>query len=63
MVDTSKFVGKWNLVSSENFDDYMKEVGVGLMTRKVRERSRFRDSNKCTGSDRRRREAGARHRG
>uniref|UniRef100_A0A4X1U4L4 Cytosolic fatty-acid binding proteins domain-containing protein n=1 Tax=Sus scrofa TaxID=9823 RepID=A0A4X1U4L4_PIG len=29
------FVGTWKLVSSENFDDYMKEVGVGLATRKV----------------------------
>ena len=34
-IDTSKFVGKWNLVNSENFDEYMKEVGVGLMTRKI----------------------------
>ncbi|XP_011887323.1 PREDICTED: fatty acid-binding protein, adipocyte-like [Cercocebus atys] len=24
------FVGTWKLVSSENFDDYMKEVGVGF---------------------------------
>ncbi|GAB1287377.1 Fatty acid-binding protein, adipocyte [Apodemus speciosus] len=29
------FVGTWRLVSSENFDDYMKEVGVGFATRKV----------------------------
>ncbi|CAO2579991.1 Fatty acid-binding protein, adipocyte [Lemmus lemmus] len=29
------FVGTWKLVSSENFDDYMKEVGVGFATRKV----------------------------
>ncbi|KAM5280815.1 fatty acid-binding protein, adipocyte isoform 3-T3 [Ctenodactylus gundi] len=28
-------VGTWKLVSSENFDDYMKEVGVGFATRKV----------------------------
>ncbi|KAI4539677.1 hypothetical protein MG293_010072 [Ovis ammon polii] len=27
--------GTWKLVSSENFDDYMKEVGVGFATRKV----------------------------
>jgi hypothetical protein len=32
---TDKFVGKWNLIESENFDAYMKEVGVGLMTRKI----------------------------
>ncbi|KAH0617609.1 hypothetical protein JD844_016036 [Phrynosoma platyrhinos] len=30
-----KFVGTWKLVSSENFDDYMKELGVGLATRKL----------------------------
>nr|XP_003219599.2 PREDICTED: myelin P2 protein [Anolis carolinensis] len=30
-----KFVGSWKLVSSENFDDYMKELGVGLATRKL----------------------------
>jgi len=29
------FVGKWNLVDSENFDEYMKTVGVGFMTRKI----------------------------
>ena len=28
-----KFVGKWKLVDSSNFDEYMKEVGVGMMTR------------------------------
>ncbi|XP_077208154.1 myelin P2 protein-like [Paroedura picta] len=31
----NKFVGSWRLVSSENFDDYMKELGVGLATRKL----------------------------
>ncbi|XP_053251749.1 myelin P2 protein-like [Podarcis raffonei] len=31
----NKFVGSWKLVSSENFDDYMKELGVGLATRKL----------------------------
>ncbi|KAI3422142.1 hypothetical protein GPALN_012675 [Globodera pallida] len=30
-----KFVGKWNLESSENFDDYMKQAGVGFVTRKA----------------------------
>uniref|UniRef100_A0A3Q2T0C6 Cellular retinoic acid-binding protein 1 n=1 Tax=Fundulus heteroclitus TaxID=8078 RepID=A0A3Q2T0C6_FUNHE len=33
MVDA--FVGTWNLKESENFDDYMKELGVGFATRKV----------------------------
>ncbi|XGW07048.1 hypothetical protein V3C99_016952, partial [Haemonchus contortus] len=28
-------LGKWTFVSSENFEAYMKEAGVGLMTRKV----------------------------
>ncbi|XP_043830056.1 fatty acid-binding protein, adipocyte [Dromiciops gliroides] len=30
-----QFVGTWKLISSENFDEYMKEVGVGFATRKV----------------------------
>ncbi|XP_077446543.1 fatty acid-binding protein, heart [Stigmatopora argus] len=29
------FVGTWNLKSSENFDEYMKVLGVGFATRKV----------------------------
>ncbi|CAB3396610.1 unnamed protein product [Caenorhabditis bovis] len=28
-------VGKWNFVSSENFDEYLKEVGVGWAVRVV----------------------------
>ncbi|KAL3123733.1 hypothetical protein niasHT_006068 [Heterodera trifolii] len=32
---SEKFVGKWNLESSENFDDFMKEVGVNFLTRKA----------------------------
>lgn len=34
-MSSSAFVGKWNLESSENFDEYLKHVGVGLITRKV----------------------------
>ncbi|KAL3082119.1 hypothetical protein niasHS_005280 [Heterodera schachtii] len=30
-----KFVGKWNLESSENFDDFLKEIGVSYLTRKA----------------------------
>uniref|UniRef100_A0A8D0GPC7 Fatty acid binding protein 4 n=1 Tax=Sphenodon punctatus TaxID=8508 RepID=A0A8D0GPC7_SPHPU len=30
-----QFLGTWKLVSSENFEDYMKELGVGFATRKV----------------------------
>ncbi|CAN9503968.1 unnamed protein product [Ophioblennius macclurei] len=29
------FVGTWNLNTSEKFDEYMKELGVGFATRKV----------------------------
>ncbi|CAN8183880.1 unnamed protein product [Coccothraustes coccothraustes] len=29
------FVGTWKLLSSENFEDYMKELGVGFATRKM----------------------------
>ncbi|XP_038622464.1 fatty acid-binding protein, adipocyte-like [Tachyglossus aculeatus] len=29
------FVGAWTLVSSENFDAYMKELGVDLATRRL----------------------------
>ncbi|KAL3102804.1 hypothetical protein niasHT_021471 [Heterodera trifolii] len=32
---SDKFVGKWNLESSENFDEFMKEVGVSFLTRKA----------------------------
>uniref|UniRef100_A0ABM5GBZ5 Fatty acid-binding protein, adipocyte-like n=1 Tax=Pogona vitticeps TaxID=103695 RepID=A0ABM5GBZ5_9SAUR len=30
-----QFLGTWKLVSSEKFDDYMKELGVGFATRKI----------------------------
>ncbi|KAJ7338954.1 hypothetical protein JRQ81_012856 [Phrynocephalus forsythii] len=30
-----QFVGTWKLISSEKFDDYMKELGVGFATRKI----------------------------
>ncbi|XP_061903290.1 fatty acid-binding protein, heart [Entelurus aequoreus] len=29
------FVGTWNLKSSENFDEYMKQLGIGFATRTV----------------------------
>ncbi|KAK0411445.1 hypothetical protein QR680_005655 [Steinernema hermaphroditum] len=28
-------VGKWNFVSTDNFEAYLKHVGVGMMTRKI----------------------------
>lgn len=30
-----QYVGKWNLVESDNFENYLKQVGVGLVTRKA----------------------------
>lgn len=29
------FMGTWKLISSENFEDYMRELGVGFATRKM----------------------------
>lgn len=29
------FLGEWKLVTSENFDELMKELGVGMVTRKL----------------------------
>ncbi|XP_023680092.1 fatty acid-binding protein, liver-like [Paramormyrops kingsleyae] len=29
------FVGKWKMETSDNFDDYMKALGVGLATRQM----------------------------
>ncbi|XP_072269390.1 myelin P2 protein-like [Pyxicephalus adspersus] len=31
----AELIGGWKLVESEGFDDYMKEVGVSLITRKA----------------------------
>ncbi|NWR62497.1 FABP4 protein, partial [Bucorvus abyssinicus] len=30
-----QFLGTWKLLSSENFEEYMKELGVGFATRKM----------------------------
>ncbi|XP_044063302.1 fatty acid binding protein 4b [Siniperca chuatsi] len=30
-----QFVGNWTLIASENFDEYMKAIGVGLATRQM----------------------------
>ncbi|XP_067281955.1 fatty acid binding protein 4a [Pseudorasbora parva] len=38
MVD--KFVGTWKMTSSENFDEYMKALGVGFATRQVGNRTK-----------------------
>ncbi|XP_056154961.1 fatty acid binding protein 4a [Lampris incognitus] len=35
-----RFVGTWKMVSSENFDDYMKAIGVGFATRQVGNRTK-----------------------
>jgi len=31
----SALVGKWNLTESENFDEFLKEMGVGITWRKL----------------------------
>jgi len=31
----SALVGKWNLTDSENFDEFLKELGVGMTWRKL----------------------------
>ncbi|XP_045883762.1 fatty acid-binding protein 5-like [Meles meles] len=35
MATIQQLVGKWRLVESKGFDEYMKEVGVGMALRKV----------------------------
>ncbi|XP_060537901.1 fatty acid-binding protein 5-like [Pantherophis guttatus] len=35
MANMEAFLGKWSLVSSEGFEDYMKELGVGMAMRKM----------------------------
>ena len=34
-MESQQFVGKWKLVESDNFDAYMKQVGIGWVTRKA----------------------------
>ncbi|TRY84371.1 hypothetical protein DNTS_025458 [Danionella cerebrum] len=38
MVD--QFVGTWKMTNSENFDEYMKAIGVGFATRQVGNRTK-----------------------
>ena len=33
--DSKQLLGVWNLISSENFDPLMKELGVGFVMRKL----------------------------
>ncbi|XP_063155504.1 fatty acid-binding protein 5-like [Candoia aspera] len=35
MANIEAFLGKWRLVSSEGFEDYMKELGVNMALRKI----------------------------
>ncbi|XP_076135541.1 fatty acid-binding protein, heart-like [Alosa pseudoharengus] len=35
-----KFVGTWKMVKSENFDDYLKELGVSFAIRQVASRAK-----------------------
>ena len=32
---TSAFLGEWKMISSENFDEVLKEMGVGFVLRKM----------------------------
>ncbi|XP_026862210.1 fatty acid binding protein 4a [Electrophorus electricus] len=34
------FVGSWKMITSENFDEYMKALGVGFATRQVGNRTK-----------------------
>lgn len=34
-MSSEQFVGRWKLVGSDQFEEYMKEVGVGLIVRKA----------------------------
>ncbi|XP_060631520.1 fatty acid-binding protein, adipocyte-like [Anolis sagrei] len=44
-----QFLGTWKLVSSEKFEDYMKEVGVGYATRKIAGVAKPNVIIKCNG--------------
>uniref|UniRef100_A0A0N5AEH2 FABP domain-containing protein n=1 Tax=Syphacia muris TaxID=451379 RepID=A0A0N5AEH2_9BILA len=44
-----KLVGKWTFVESENFDAYMKEVGVSLVTRKIADKLKPSLTFSCDG--------------
>nr|XP_051696365.1 fatty acid-binding protein 5 [Oryctolagus cuniculus] len=35
MANIQQLVGRWRLVDSQGFDEYMKELGVGLALRKM----------------------------
>ncbi|KAF3839820.1 hypothetical protein F7725_018537 [Dissostichus mawsoni] len=35
IIMVEQFVGTWTLLSSENFDEYMKAIGVGFATRQM----------------------------
>ena len=34
-MDTNKFCGSWRLFSSENFEAYLKELGINALFRKL----------------------------
>uniref|UniRef100_A0ABM5G4N1 Fatty acid-binding protein, adipocyte-like n=1 Tax=Pogona vitticeps TaxID=103695 RepID=A0ABM5G4N1_9SAUR len=46
-----QFLGTWKLVSSEKFDDYMKELGVGFATRKIAGVAKPNVSISCNGGN------------
>uniref|UniRef100_V5HUZ2 Fatty acid-binding protein n=1 Tax=Ixodes ricinus TaxID=34613 RepID=V5HUZ2_IXORI len=45
----SGLLGKWKLTESENFDDFLKELGVGLTWRKLAQTSKPSVELKCDG--------------
>ncbi|CAN7985546.1 unnamed protein product [Ixodes hexagonus] len=45
----TSLVGKWKLTESENFDEFLKELGVGLTWRKLAQTSKPSVELKCDG--------------
>ncbi|ESO91578.1 hypothetical protein LOTGIDRAFT_163303, partial [Lottia gigantea] len=45
------FEGKWNMVDSTNFDEYMKAVGVGMVMRKLAGTAKPQQDIKVEGDD------------
>lgn len=44
-------LGNWKLVSSENFDDLLKELGVGFMIRKLATSAKPNVEISCNGDE------------
>ncbi|KAJ7338952.1 hypothetical protein JRQ81_012854 [Phrynocephalus forsythii] len=53
MANLDAFVGRWRLISSEGFEEFMKELGVGMAMRKMGSMAKpdvifSRDGDVCT---------------